>query len=450
MVHGLSIVVEHATDTPALDCMYAAQLAAVIAQNGAHGPAPIVRLRGDNADGFTDMLQHVAPWEAIVPTGLLWIDRIAHGMLVRDCDEYLGSRRTGAPLEILSINPRSFSDWDPHRLAAAVAARTANALLVRVESRGDKVNAAMHDHGGRTVQLPPLTIDRYGRPSAIEAEQLPAEFRRMIDQVKPRASDRQSRKTAISTEARSSLKIVLIGVERNFRKLGPALLASVGDAADAVGREAEVEIVSPHDLHRRDALESIASADGLLLPGGSDMGEVEGQVAAAAQAFQKHVPTLGVCLGMQSMVVCLTRTLLALPGANLEEVDATAQTLVFKRLRDNDGSPIHRLGTRQVRVNPGTHFSKLYGRSEIQVRMAHRYHLSPQLLPPLLDKGLAIGGQSADGRVIDAVEFPAHPFFVGIQGHPEYSSRTDDPAGLLTGFLDAAGRHKLSKKPVDG
>jgi CTP synthase len=80
--------------------------------------------------------------------------------------------------------------------------------------------------------------------------------------------------------------------------------------------------------------------------------------------------------------------------------------------------------------------------------MAHRYHLSPQLLPSLLDRGLVIGGQSEDGRVIDAIEFPAHPFFVGIQGHPEYSSRADDPACLLTGFLDAAGRHKFSKKLV--
>jgi len=448
VAHSLSIVVEHSTDTPALDCMYAAELAAVSFRNGAQVPTPIVRLRGDNAHGFSDALQHVAPWEAIVPTGLLWIDRIAQGTLVRDCDEYLGSRRPGASLEIVSINPCSFSGWDPHRFAAAVAARTANGVLVRAESRCDKVHAAMHDRSGRTVQLPPLTIDRYGRPSAIDSDQLPPEFIRMIHQVKPRAGDRQPRETPTSTEAPLSLKIVLIGVERYFRKHCPALLASVGDAADAIGRRVEVKIVSPHDLHHRDALESVASADGLLLPGGSDMGEVEGQVAAAAFAFQKQVPTLGVCLGMQSMVVSLTRMLLALPSANLEEADSTAETLVFKRLRDSEGSPIYRLGSHPIRVSQGTHFSKLYGRSEITVRMAHRYHLNPQLLPPLIEKGLAIGGQSKDGRVIDAIEFPAHPFFVGIQGHPEYSSRADDPACLLTGFLDAAGRHKLSRKPV--
>jgi CTP synthase len=450
VAHGLSIVVEHATDTPALDCLYAAQLAAVIAEQVAHGPAPIVRLRGDNANGFTDMLQHVAPWEAIVPTGLLWIDRIAQGTLVRDCDEFLGSRRTSGPLEIVSINPRSFADWDPHRFAAAVAARTANAVLVRVESRGDKLNAVLHDGDGLTVQLPSLTIDRYGRPSAIDAGTLPAEFKRLIDQAKGGAGDRQFRKPSVSPEERPSLKIVLVGVERYFRELSPALLASVGDAADAVGREVEVEIVSPHDLHRREAVEAIAAADGLLLPGGSDMGEVEGQIAAAAQGFQSQVPTLGVCLGMQSMVAGLARTLLALPRANLEEVDSTAEPLVFKRLRGTDGTPIYRLGSHQVRVNSGTRFARMYGRSEIPIRMAHRYHLNPQLIPPLLDKGLAIGGQSDDGRVIDAVEFPAHPFFVGIQGHPEYSSRSDDPARLLTGFLDAAGRHKLSRKPVAG
>ena len=448
MADRLSIVVEHSTDTPALDCMYAAQLAAASARSGAPDPTSIVRLRGDDAHGFSDTIQHVAPWEAIVPTGLLWIDRIAQGTLVRDCDEHLGSRRTGAPLEIVSINPCSFSHWDSHHFAAAVAARTADAVFVRVESRGDKLHAAMHDRSGRTVQLPPLTIDRYGRPSAIDAEQLPPEFIRMIDQVKPTAADRPFRKTPTDTDAAPPLKIVLVGVERNFRKHGPALLASVGDAADAAGREVEVEIVSPHDLHSRDALESVAAADGLLLPGGSDMGEVEGQIAAASHAFQKKVPTLGVCLGMQSMVVSLARTLLALPGANLEEVDSAAATLVFKRLRGTDGAPIYRLGSHQVRVNPGTRFAEMYGRSEIPVRMAHRYHLSHELLPSLLDKGLAIGGRSEDGRVIDAIEFPAHPFFVGIQGHPEYSSRADDPAGLLMGFFDAAGRHKLSRKPL--
>jgi CTP synthase len=445
MAKPLTIVVEHATQSPAIDCMYAAQLAAALSRSNERGPTGIVRLRGDKAKGFTETTQHVAPWGAVVPTGLLWVDRIADGTLVQDCDEHLDSKRAGTPLEIISINPRAFSDWEPTRLASALAARTANSVLVRVVSTGAQLHASMQPANGQAVDLPVVTIDSHGRPSAIRAEQLPQELWPMSDPVKSRADLRDGRSRA---EDFQSIKIVLIGDERNFKSLGPALLASVGDAADAVGKEVEVEIVSSHELHRHEALQSIAAADGLLLPGGSDMGEVEGQVTAAAEAFQKRVPTLGVCLGMQSMVVSLTQMLLELPGANLEEVDPKAQPLVFRRLRDTDRSEMYRLGPHAVCINPGTRFADLYGRSEIPVRMAHGYHLCPELLPKLAEKGMVVGGQSRDGRVVDAIEFPAHPFFVGIQGHPEYSSRSDEPAGLLTGFLNAVGRHKLSRKPL--
>jgi gamma-glutamyl-gamma-aminobutyrate hydrolase PuuD len=430
--------------------MYAAQLAAAISRWKNISPS-VVRLREDAAEGFTETCQHVSPWGAIIPTGLLWVDRIANGSLMPECDECLGSRPGNGTPQVLSLNPRCFSAWNPRRLASAVAARAGKSISVRVETRGQELHATAFIPGGKAVNLPPVLIDRYGRPSPLLVDTLSRDFRAFVGEPgRPTPAYTIAAEPVRRDQGPQSIRIVLIGNERNFRVLGPALLASVGDAAQATGKNVDVEFLSPHDLHRRDAIEIIAAADGLILPGGNDMGEVEGQVTAATEAFRKRVPALGICLGMQSMVVSLTRLLFGVRGANLEELNPHAETLVFRRLRDSDGTPDSRLGAHPVTVNQGTRLASLYRSSEIFVRMAHRYTLNPDLIPILESKGLVIGGQSKDGRVIDAVEFPAHPFFLGIQGHPECSSRSDNPPALVTGFLEAVNRYKrLARKSID-
>src|SRR6266511_1424860 len=115
-----SIVVEHATENPAIDCMYAAQLAAALAHGGEHNVPSFVRLRGEATEpGFSDMSQHVSSWGAVVPTGLLWVDRIAEGTLTPERDRPIEACGNSA-FEVLSINPHAFPGWEPRQVQAAV------------------------------------------------------------------------------------------------------------------------------------------------------------------------------------------------------------------------------------------------------------------------------------------------------------------------------------------
>jgi CTP synthase len=140
---------------------------------------------------------------------------------------------------------------------------------------------------------------------------------------------------------------------------------------------------------------------------------------------------------MQSMAVAVARNLAGIPDAALEESEPAAPILLFRRLHDAEGRPYHRLGAEAVRIQPGTKASAWFGNGT-EERFNQRYTLAKDYVAQLERAGVQVSAVSVKDRLSDAVEAPAHPFFVGFQSHPELISRPAAPHPAMDAFLRAA------------
>lgn len=186
------------------------------------------------------------------------------------------------------------------------------------------------------------------------------------------------------------------------------------------------------------------SADGVLLPGGSDMEQVAGQIEAARIGLRQDRPTLGLCLGLQTMATAVAQDLAGLSGANLAEADPGAPIKTFVRLADETGRPLFRVGLQEGRLTPGSEVARLWGNEPFKIRCNHRFVLNPVLHEALFSAGLRAGALHQDRDLVDAIELPGHRFFMGAQGHPELTSAPDRPSPLITAFLAAAANRTHS------
>lgn len=243
-----------------------------------------------------------------------------------------------------------------------------------------------------------------------------------------------------------ALAIALIGGERDHRDIYPAAVASLADAAEHLGIALDVHFVPPPGLDG--APEAIAGRlsgfAGVLLPGGSDMANVPGQIRAAAATLAAGVPTVGLCLGMQTMSTAVAWRAFGAAVASLAEADPAAPIKTFVAMAGASGGegplPEHRTGDQPVAPVAGSRLAAVLPRTPV-IRCNHRFHLAPALVPDLERAGLKVAATGCGGGVVDAVEVPAHPFFMGMQGHPELGTRRGAPHPLLVAFLAAAARH---------
>lgn len=190
----------------------------------------------------------------------------------------------------------------------------------------------------------------------------------------------------------------------------------------------------------------LAKADGVLVPGGFGKRGIEGMVLAADWARRNKVPYFGICLGMQIAVIDAARALANLPGANSREFDPEGDACVIDLMPDQQGNlpkgGTMRLGAYPCAVQPGTLLHRIYGQSMISERHRHRYEVSNDFRAALSEAGVVFSGLSPDGRLVEAMELPDHPFFVGVQYHPEFKSRPDKPQPIFRNFVAAALDHQ--------
>lgn len=248
-----------------------------------------------------------------------------------------------------------------------------------------------------------------------------------------------SRRPAAPSSER--LAVLFIGRERDHLAVYPAALATLEEAAGLSGASLDVRFFDPAASGEAD-LAVFADAAGLLLPGGSDMANVPGQVRAAHLALDAQIPVLGLCLGMQTMVTAFAQKALAAAGVNLAEVDPGAAIKSFVAMAEADEAghpplPVHRTGEHASHVLRRTRLSALLKADSITVRYNHRYRLSPSLRPALEVSGLVMNATSHDDRVVDGIEWPGHPFFMGFQGHPELGAPEGAPHPVFTAFIKA-------------
>jgi CTP synthase len=194
----------------------------------------------------------------------------------------------------------------------------------------------------------------------------------------------------------------------------------------------------------------LSEMDGILVPGGFGIRGIEGKIRAACYARENLVPYLGICLGMQVAVCEFARNVAGLAGANSSEFDPATPHPVIDLMREqtdiHDMGGTMRLGAYPCNVVPGTKGWEVYGEDVIYERHRHRYEVSNTYRQQLVDAGLVISGMSPDGKLVEMVELPGHPWFVGNQGHPEFKSRPTRPAPLFRDFIGAAVTYKHERK----
>ena len=263
-------------------------------------------------------------------------------------------------------------------------------------------------------------------------------------------------------------RTVQIGVVGKYVAMPDAylsLLEALKHAGIANQADVQVEWVSAEDLVE-DELDRLGGFDGILVPGGFGVRGIEGKVRAARHARQKDVPYLGICLGMQVAVIEYARHVAALEGANSSEFDPYTPhpviDLMPEQLEVEGMGGTMRLGSWPMRIVPGTLLDRLYDPHQatgsadnvVEERHRHRYEVNPSYVQTLQGAGLVISGVTPgmEGRgegLVEAVELPDHPFFLGVQSHPEFTSRLMRPSPPFRGFIRAAVERALETVDVE-
>jgi CTP synthase len=196
------------------------------------------------------------------------------------------------------------------------------------------------------------------------------------------------------------------------------------------------------------ARELLTPYDGLLVPGGFGVRGIEGMVEAIRAAREMQLPFFGICLGMQVAIIEFARHVAAMDDAHSSEFAPECGHPVIALLESQqnvtDMGGTMRLGAYTAKLVPGTRTAEAYGTSEVSERHRHRYEVSNTFRDELVAAGLTLSGTSPDGSLVEIIELPDHPWFVGCQFHPELKSRPTRPHPLFAGFVKAAVAHHAS------
>ncbi len=240
----------------------------------------------------------------------------------------------------------------------------------------------------------------------------------------------------------------------------PDAYLSVTEAlrAGGVANDAKVNIkwVTSDDCATPEqTLRALDGVDGVLVPGGFGIRGIEGKVAALRWARENEVPALGLCLGLQCMVIDVARHLSGLAGANSAEFDPDAEHPVIATMADQVGviageadmGGTMRLGAYPAKLEAGSLAARAYGKLLVSDRHRHRYEVNNAYRERLMEGGLRFSGTSPDGHLVEVVELPpeTHPFYVGTQAHPEFTSRPTKAHPLFRAFIAAAVARSESK-----
>jgi len=234
-----------------------------------------------------------------------------------------------------------------------------------------------------------------------------------------------------------------MGVEDSYVSIVEALRHG-GIAADAAVEIAKVDSEELESLSEAELRERLEPFHGILVCPGFGSRGVEGKVRAIRYARENRVPFFGVCYGMQWAVVEFARHVCGMEGANTTEVDPDTPYPVIDLLPEQKGvvdkGGTMRLGRYPCRIEPGSLAHRAYGTTLVYERHRHRYEVNNALLPRLVERGLRVSGVYPDKGLVEIVELPDHPWFVGTQFHAEYRSRPTAPHPLYRAFVEAALR----------
>lgn len=246
---------------------------------------------------------------------------------------------------------------------------------------------------------------------------------------------------------------VTVSLVGKYVKLHDSYL-SIAEALRHAGWENGVQVninwIDSESLTRVTAPKLLAGTDGILVPGGFGIRGTEGMIAAAEYARTNRVPYFGICLGMQIAAIEFARNVLGYEDANSSEFDPESSHPVIALMEEQMGQEqkggTMRLGAYPCRITPGTKMEHAYMSEEISERHRHRYEFNNSYRSEYTAKGAVFSGQSPDGNLVEAMEVPGHPFYVGVQYHPEFKSRPNRAHPLFREFIKATSKPQLIQK----
>uniref|UniRef100_M1BXT2 CTP synthase n=1 Tax=Solanum tuberosum TaxID=4113 RepID=M1BXT2_SOLTU len=260
-------------------------------------------------------------------------------------------------------------------------------------------------------------------------------------------------RAALCDKLQEPVRVAMVGKYTGLSDAYLSVLKALVHASVACHRKLCIDWIAASDLedetstenpeNYRSAWKLLKGANAILVPGGFGDRGVEGKILAARYARANRIPFLGICLGMQIAVIEFARSILGLLDANSTEFDHNTQNpcVIFMP----EGSKTHmggtmRLGSRRTYFKVADCKSaKLYGnQSFIDERHRHRYEVNPDMVQQLEDAGLSFTGKDESGHRMEIVELPNHPYFIGVQFHPEFKSRPGTPSALFLGLIAAA------------
>ena len=249
---------------------------------------------------------------------------------------------------------------------------------------------------------------------------------------------------------KSEVDIALVGKYVELQDAYKSILESFVHAGAA--NECKVNVHTVHSEHLNDdnAEELLGRADGILVAPGFGERGLEGKISATKYAREHNVPFFGICLGMQMCVVEFARHVLGWNDACSTEVTTKTEHPVIDLMEDQKSTTIKggtmRLGAYDCELKKGSRIHDIYGSSLISERHRHRYEFNSDFLPEFEKAGMVASGRNPQTGLVEVMEIPAHPFFVGVQFHPEFKSTPEHPQPIFTAFVKAAMEMRRSRK----
>ena len=291
----------------------------------------------------------------------------------------------------------------------------------------------------------------YELPLIFEKQKLGEKILKKLD-IKPKFSDLKPWKKFIE-KSKSIKKVVKIGIVGKYFDIGKyklpdsyvSVIEAIKHAAWCNNVKPEIDWIDSKVFEKNPKKISILKKmDGIIVPGGFGASGVEGKIATIKYVRENKIPYLGLCYGMQLAVVEFARNVCKLERANTTENDPKTPHPVIdfipeqvKLIRESRYGATMRLGAYPAILKKGSIIRKLYGKEKISERHRHRYEVNPKYVDILEKNGCIFSGRSPDGVLMEFMELPKHPFFVGTQGHPEFKSRPMKPSPMFDGLLKA-------------
>ena len=247
-----------------------------------------------------------------------------------------------------------------------------------------------------------------------------------------------------------AVNIAIVGKYTSLLDAYKSLAEALRHGGIANNQKVNLNWIDSEIFEREDAVQHLDGVHGILVPGGFGERGAEGKIQAARFARERKVPYFGICFGMQMAVIEAARNLVGVKNASSTEFGETSEPVVGlmtewlrgnmleKRKAGGDLGGTMRLGAYECDVTPGSLIAGIYGKTRISERHRHRYEVNINYKERLEQAGLKFSGMSPDGVLPEMVEIPGHPWFVGVQFHPELKSRLFEPHPLFTSFIAAA------------